>query len=103
MELQNIFEELHNVHVCKSGYEFSTHYLGKSKSYYSVLKALEAEPSIDALSILETALKEKASEYTNDKYEIFRIRREQLLSLSDKVGAMREHRCIETLNNCDAR
>ena len=67
MELENIFDELHSVHICNSAYEFSTCYLGKSKSYYSVLKTKEIEPSIETLSMLEIALKNKASEYTNDK------------------------------------
>ena len=73
MELQNIFEELHGVHLCESAYDFSTNYLGKSKSYYSVLKANNVNPSIDTLAILEVALKEKAGYYEHGKYEIFTV------------------------------
>ena len=102
MELQKIFDELHDVHVCNSAYEFSTRFLGKSKSYYSVLKAKELEPSIDALSILEIALKDKALSYANDKYEIFAVRRKQLLSLSDKVNALRQQQCIDKLKMVEA-
>ena len=101
MQLQNIFEELHGVRLCKSAYDFSTNYLGKSKSYYSVLKASKAEPSIDSLAILELALREKASEYENDKYEIFTVRRNQLLSLCDRVCALRHQRCADELGKCN--
>ena len=102
MELQKIFEELHGVHLCKSAYDFSTKFLGKSKSYYSVLKANKVKPSIDALAVLETALKAKAHDYVGDKYEIFTIRRRQLLSLSVSVGEMRNQRCIEALSKYDS-
>ena len=102
MELQKIFEELRNVHVCKSAYEFSTSYLGRSKSYYSVLKVKEIEPSIEALSMLEIALKDKALSYANDKYEIFTVRRKQLLSLSEKVNVLRQQQCIDKLKMVEA-
>ena len=102
MELQEIFEELHGVHLCKSAYDFSTNFLGKSQSYYSMLKANNARPSIDALAILETALIKKASDYNNDKYEIFIVRRNQLLSLSASVSTMRNQRCIDALSKYDS-
>jgi hypothetical protein len=62
-----------------------------------VLKANKTEPSIDTLAILETALEVKANDYQNDKYEILVFRRNQLLSLSDKVRALRHQHCIEKL------
>jgi hypothetical protein len=102
MQLQKIFEELHGIRLCKSAYDFSTDYLGKSKSYFSVLKANKVKPSIDTLAILEIALKEKASDYENDKYDIFTLRRKQLLSLSNTVSAMRNQRCIEALRKHDS-
>jgi hypothetical protein len=97
MQLQKIFEELNGIRLCKSAYDFSTNYLGKSQSYYSVLKANKVKPSIDTLAILEIALKEKASDYENDKYEIFSLRRKQLLSLSNSVGEIRNQHCIAKL------
>ena len=102
MELQKIFEELHSNRLCKSAYDFSTNYLGKSKSYYSVLKANKIKPSINTLAILETALKKKASDFNNDRYEIFTLRRKQLLSLSASVSTMRNQRCIDRLNEIKA-
>ena len=102
MELQAIFEELHGIRLCKSAYDFGTKFLGKSKSYYSVLKAKDSDPSIDTLAVLETALKEKANDYVGEKYEIFTIRRKQLLSLSNTVSAMLNQRCIEALSKYDS-
>lgn len=97
MELQDIFEELNEVRLCKSAYDFSTNYLGKSKSYYSVLKANKSEPSICTLAVLETALEEQANDYDNDKYEVFAARRNQLLSLSDRVRALRQQHCMDRI------
>lgn len=102
MELQAVYEELHNTHMCKSAYDFSTDYLGKSKSYYSVLKASKAVPSIEALSMLENALSEKAIHYDNRKYEAYNIKRKQLSSLSNTVGAMRNERCVAKLKAIDS-
>ena len=102
MQLQKIFEELHGVRLCNSAYDFSTNYLGRSKSYFSVLKANQAKPSIDTLAILETALREKASDYDSDEYEIFTVRRNQLLSLSASVSTMRNQRCIDALSEYES-
>ena len=102
MELQKIFEELHSNRLCKSAYDFSMNYLGKSKSYYSMLKANKVKPSITTLAILETALKQKASDYNSDRYEIFTLRRKQLLSLSASVNTMRNQRCIDALSRYDS-
>ena len=101
MELQKIFKELTDIRLCKNAYDFSKNYLGKSQSYYSVLTANRAQPSIGTLAILEVALKEKASDYENDSYEIFRLRRKQLLSLSSSVSTMLGQRCIDVLNKDD--
>ena len=97
MKLQNIFEELNKVYLCDNAYEFSTQYLGKSKSYYSVLKTNKLNPSISTLAVLEMALKNKASEFVDDRFDIFAVRRKQLLKLSDTVKAMRNQRCIAKL------
>ena len=102
MKLQNIFEELNKVYLCKNAYEFSTEYLGKSKSFYSVLKANNLDPSISTLAVLEMALKNKATEYLDDRYEIYTLRRNHLLKLSDTVKAMRQQRCIAKLKANDS-
>ena len=97
MEIQNIFKELREVYLCESAYDFSTNYLGKSKSYYSVLKANNVNPSIGTLATLETALKEKAKACENQKYKIFAVRRDQLLTLSERVSTLRQKQCINKL------
>ncbi|WP_167367348.1 DUF6626 family protein [Solemya elarraichensis gill symbiont] len=49
MLIDNVYEKLRENDLCSSAYEFSTNYLGKSRSYYSVLKARQLEPSISAI------------------------------------------------------
>ena len=98
MEIQQIFEELHKVRICKSGYEFSTKFLGKSKSYYSVIKAKNELASISALAMLEASLQQYADLYNNDKFETFGIRRKQLLELSKKATELRSKQCALKLS-----
>ncbi len=98
MELKVIFDELHKVKLCNSAYEFSTNYLGKSKSYYSMLKSKNMEPSIDALSILELVLNEKASLCVGDKFGIVKTRRKKLLKLCKKANALKKQFSVERLN-----
>jgi len=100
MKLQNIFEELNRSYLCDNAYEFSTDYLGKCKSYYSVLKANKLNPSISTLAVLEVALMNKAGEYMNDEYDICKRRRKHLLKLSDSVKVMRQQQCDARLNHC---
>ncbi len=63
MIIGNVYKQLRSDSVCKSAYEYSRDFLGRSSSYYSVLKAQEREPSSDVLLILEVALKKKAELY----------------------------------------
>ncbi len=98
MQIENIYKELKNCQLCESGYDFSENYLGKSKSYFSVLKARKELPSIEALVLLEVSLKEKARMFDDDGYEIYKIRRKQLLSMSEEVGRIRADRCKRRLS-----
>jgi hypothetical protein len=93
MKIQNIFEELNKGYLCDNAYEFSTAYLGKCKSYYSVLKANKLNPSISTLAVLEMALIRKADEYLDDEYNICKRRRKHLLKLSNSVKLMRQQQC----------
>ena len=56
MFLKEILTELKARKKCTSGYQFGPTYLGKSKPYYSVLKARNEEPSLDAIVVLEHKL-----------------------------------------------
>ena len=97
MNIQTIYEQLKNDHLCDSAYDFSENYLGKAKSYYSVLKARNAEPSTDALVMLELSLKEKALVFESDTYEFYSRLRTGLLLMSNEVRDYRDQRCIERL------
>ena len=97
MVLEDVYKQLHNERLCDSAYDFSENYLGKAKSYYSVLKARNAEPSTDALVMLELSLKNKALVFESDKYEFFKKLRSGLLSLSNEVRNYRDERCMDRL------
>ena len=97
MKIKEIYEQLHEANLCDSAYDFSENYLGKAKSYYSVLKARNAEPSTDALVMLELSLKDKALVFESDTYEFYSRLRTGLLLLSNEVRDYRDRRCIERL------
>ena len=59
MELEQIYEQLVEQGLCKSGLQFSTEYLGRYKSYYSVIKATKAKPSINVLVNLDFSLQRR--------------------------------------------
>ena len=99
MKLQKILEELQSGYLCDNAYEFSTAYLGKCKSYYSVIKSTGTSPSITTLSVLEAALLKKADEFKNSKFEVFTVRRNKLLGLRDKVKEMRHELSLDKLND----
>lgn len=62
-----------------------------------MLKARDGKPSIEALAMLEVSLREKALVFDDDSYDIFRERRNQLLSLSDEIKRIRISRCARRL------
>ena len=61
MKIQECYKELRKVHLTKSGYHFSRHFLGKNRSYYSVLVARDSEPSIEAMTTLYYSLTHQSS------------------------------------------
>ena len=96
MLLDTIYQKLHEQSVCESGYEFSVRYLGKSRSYYSVLKARKEEPSIEALSTLEISLKNTSAIFS-DRHPVLTRTRITLQQLSDEVKSYREERSNDLL------
>ena len=54
-----IYQEMKEAHLVASAYQFSEKYLGRSRNYYSVLKARKMEPSIGAILALEYALQKQ--------------------------------------------
>ena len=49
--------------LVESQYDFSQHWLGKSKSYMSAIKAAKRRESLDCLTVLIFKLEAKAREY----------------------------------------
>ena len=99
MNIQEIYNQLKRDHLCDSAYDFSKNYLGKARSYYSVLKARNAEPSTDALVMLELSLKDRASMFESDRYEFYSRLRTGLLSLSNEVRDYRDKQCMDRLRD----
>ena len=68
MKIDNIYEQLKATNLCQSGYDFSVNYLGKTKSYYSVLKARQQTPSLEALVNLDYVLRQQI-EWLDEGYD----------------------------------
>lgn len=98
MLLDKIYQKLYDDNVCDSRYEFSTRFLGRSRSYYSVIKAKKLEPSISAISILETSLLNEADLYRNG-IPVLEDIRSTLIKLSMLAKEYREIRCKQLLND----
>jgi len=99
MKLSKILEELEKGYICDNAYEFSTEYLGRCKSYYSVLKSTKANPTIATLSILESALIKKADEYNNPSYDSLQMKRDRILAVCNKVVEMRRKMSLGKIDN----
>jgi len=62
MKLENIFQQLVKQGLCSSGLQFSEQYLGKYKSYYSVIKATKTQSSTKVLINLDFSLQRKIAQ-----------------------------------------
>lgn len=94
MIIEYVYEQLRNDNVCSSAYEYSKDYLGKSSSYYSVLKAQKREASNTVLLTLELALEKKAEFYANDKIPYFIRTHNHLLEMLKAVKSYREQQIM---------
>lgn len=56
MKITDVYQQLKACHLCKSGYQFSREYLGRTDSYYGVLKLKNTEPSVQVLLTLYYSL-----------------------------------------------
>ena len=101
MYLENLYEELREADLVASAYEFSEKYLGRSRNYYSVLKARNMEPSIGAILTLEYVLNEEVDSIgtTNDLDR--RAALGCLLMMSRNVASYRGERCKQETNKQD--
>lgn len=92
-----VYEQLRNDSVCESAYQFSREFLGRSSSYYSVLKARKKQATTDVLFTLEYALESKAKDYSSNKYPFFI--RNHLLQMQKEVRAYRENKVMKDFIN----
>ncbi len=89
MIIEDVYMKLQQENLCGSAYDFSTHFLGKSRSYYGVIKTRKDKPSIEAIATLEVALKNTANLYSSNSHpQITKIHR-SLCDLSNDVGKYR--------------
>jgi hypothetical protein len=56
MNITQIYEQLRDVGIVKSKYDFSQHWLGRCQSYTTAIEASGREASADALATLHTRL-----------------------------------------------
>ena len=94
MIIDYVYEQLRNDSVCESAYKFSREFLGRSSSYYSVLKAQQREPTFDVLLILEIALMKRAESYANPNYPFMIRTRNHLLEMHKMVKEYREQKIL---------
>lgn len=97
MYLEKHYRELREADLCASAYEFSERFLGKSRNYYSVLKARKLEPSIDALVSLEYALQKQVEDLHGANSKNSRTALGCLLMLERDVVRYRDLRCDQKI------
>ena len=93
MYLEDLYQEMKEAHLVASAYQFSEKYLGRSRNYYSVLKARNMEPSIGAILTLEYELQKQVDVAAAVSTEDGRARLGCLLMLSHNVASYRNERC----------
>ena len=99
MLIESIYQKLHDQNICGSGYDFSVRFLGKSPSYYSVIKTRNQNPTTDVLFTLEFSLERKAKEYSSNRYPFFIRTRNRLLQLKKEVRKYREKKIMDDFIN----
>lgn len=90
MLIEDVYQTLQKENLCDSAYDFSVRYLGKSKSYYSVIKARNEMPSITAISTLEAALKNTEFLFSNNSHPVIIKSRQSLQNIRAEVEKYRE-------------
>jgi len=86
MLLEDTYNQLRFCNVVNNAYEFSTDFLGKNKTYYSVLKTRRQEPSVDTLIYLEIKLADTASFYKRYNYPHFKRTYNHLTKLINRLN-----------------
>ena len=87
MQINDIYEELKERKLCRSGHDFSKNYLGKHSSYLSVLKVRGDNPSIEVWTMLSYALQIRAQILAESKNDIVQLTAQRLSALQQEVAA----------------
>ena len=90
MLIEQVYKKLQEENLCDNAYDFSVRYLGKSKSYYSMIKVRNEMPSITAISTLEAALKNAEFLYSNSSHPVIVKSRQSLQNIRAEVVDYRE-------------
>jgi len=97
-ELDNVFEVLKKVKLCKSQHAFSRDYLGRAPNYFGALKCMRnkgqvIEPSTHVLMVLHLKLSELARcTDESENYADYHAK-QSLISLSNDVLSVIKERC----------
>ncbi len=97
-ELDNVFEVLKKVKLCKSQHAFSRDYLGRAPNYFGALKCMNkkgrvVEPSTHVMMTLHLALYERATHLNEpDNYADYHAK-QSLIILSNEVLSAIKERC----------
>lgn len=97
MDIQTIYHSLRQARCCRSGYEFSEKFLGKTKSYYSVLKARDMEPSLEALLNLEYRIGNLASNLRESDDCYLQVAAGRLAKIEQDVVGYRRELCRQNI------
>lgn len=103
MNIHTIFSSLKKSRCCSNAYDFSENYLGRTKSYYSVLKARNLEPSLEAVLNLEYKLEELRTDLENDDEESLRNAATRLAIVSEQVAHYKQERCKKNIRRHNRR
>ena len=98
MELQNLYQQLHSNNLCDSGLQFSQEYLGKYKSYYSVIKATNAQANTNTLVHLDFALQRKLDCLQEESKSLTQSQVFTVLDIKQKIKKEIEKRCLKAIH-----
>jgi len=81
MIIDDIYNELKNDDIVKNAFEFSTKFLNKNKSYYSVIKTRQQLPNLETMLYLDEMLNETADFYSKYNYPHFKRKNKRINEL----------------------
>jgi hypothetical protein len=92
MNITEIYEQLRDVGVVKSKYDFSQHWLGRCRSYTTAIEASGREPSTDALATLHARLGALVAHLEGPQqgvsWQALSVQRNSLSSLHKRLGTV---------------